>query len=348
MNYLETTNQPEIDPSSIVCVALAHNEALLLPEFLAHYRALGVTHFLFVNDRSTDETNTLLNQAEDVSVFTPREGSTYKDHKRFWRAELLDTYCDGKWCVVPDVDEHLVYRNMNTRALASVTQMLEREGANAVQATMIDMYSETPLDKTTYSGGGLAEAFPFFDGPEHHYRVLTPSRFQKKYATPDHMVIGGLRQRLFMPISISGNSWPERFFRNASNVEYGNAFQGNGRFKATLAKALVKSRLKSQILFNQTKVPLVRWKAGLFYYNGAHALSQPMVLSNENMGLLHYCVATGTLGFENKAARGEHANGSEYYRKMLQGDEARKSSPVFEGTRTYIDENSLGKFMGNH
>lgn len=348
MKYLTCDEPPQIEPADILCVALAHNEAVLLPEFLRHYRALGVTQFLFVNDRSTDATTEILNDARDVTVFTPVEGSTYKEHKRFWRAELLDTYCDGKWCVVPDVDEHLVYEGMKKRNLARVTKALEKKGENAVIATMIDMYSDMPVDHTTYTGGGLAKAFPFFDGPEYHYRILTPSRFRKKYPTPDHMVIGGLRQRLFMPIDILGKSWREKYFRKVSNVESGDAFTGGGRSKAAIAKTLVKSRLKRQILFNQTKVPLVRWKAGLFYYNGAHALSQSLTVSSESMGLLHYCVATGSMGFEQKAKRGEHANGSKYYHKMLLGSEARKSSPVFEGTKTYVDEKSLGGFVGKH
>lgn len=344
--YLHCANPPALTSSDILCVALAHNEAALLPEFLSHYRALGVSRFLIVNDRSTDGTDEILSQSEDVTVFTPCEGSTYKEHKRFWRAEILDQYGTGKWCVVPDIDEHLIFEGMGSRHLPDVVADLEREGAEAVQATMVDMYSDVPFNEARYTGGSLTEAFPFFDGPDHHFRLIAPRRFRKKYPTPDHMVFGGVRQRLFLPLDIYGNSWRERFFRGASTVNGGFGFRGASGLAAYAARALIKSRLKKRNLFNLTKVPLVRWRKGWFYYNGAHALSAPARLSREKMALLHFCFAAGSSGFEHKAARGEHANGSEFYQKMLHSDQARRSSPVFTGTEKYTSEKSLGSFIG--
>ncbi len=347
-NYLNCENPPTLNSSDILCVALAHNEALLLPEFLSHYRSLGVKQFLIVNDRSTDGTDDILSKSPDVTVFTPREGSTYKEHKRFWRAELLDQYCAGKWCVVPDIDEHLVFEGMENRRLPDVVSDLEAEGADAVQATMVDMYSDVPFNEAQYTEGSLTEAFPLFDGPAHHFRLIAPRRFRKKYPTPDHIVFGGVRQRLFMPLDICGKSWPERFFRRASTVNDGFGFKSKSGLIAHLARTLIKPRLEKRNLFNLTKVPLVRWRKGLFYYNGAHALSEPMNVSREKMALLHFCFASGSSGFEHKAERGQHAEGSRFYQEMLDSDKARRSSPVFKGTLEYISAKSLGSFIGRN
>lgn len=344
--YLNCTDQPSLDSSDIICVALAHNEGALLPEFLSHYRSLGVNQFLIINDRSTDGTGDILAHAEDVTVFTPRDGSTYKEHKRFWRAELLDQYGVGKWCVVPDIDEHLVFEGMGNRHLADVIADLENEGAEAVQATMIDMYSDVPFNEVQYTGGSMTDTFPLFDGPDYHFRLNAPRRFRKKYPTPGHIVFGGVRQRMFLPLDIFGNTWCERFFRRASTVNGGYGFPAKYGLAAHVARALIKPRLKKQNLFNLTKVPLVRWRKGLFYYNGAHALSEPAKLSREKMALLHFCFAAGHSGFEHKAARGEHANGSEFYQKMLHNEQARYSSPAFAGTKRYVSAKSLGAFIG--
>lgn len=344
--YLHCDGTPALNSTDIVCVALAHNEGPILPHFLSHYRNLGVNHFLIVDDRSTDNTAEILAGADDVTVFSPSKDSTYKEHKRFWRAELLDQFCAGKWCIVPDLDEHLVYNRMDDLRLPEIISNLEKEGAEAVQATMVDMYCDTPFNEILYEGGPLIEAFPLFDGPDHHFRLMSPRRFRKKYPTPDHIVIGGVRQRMFMPLHILGTSWRERFFRRVSSLGRMSGAKESNKAALLIARALIKPRLKRQKLFNQTKVPLVRWRKGLFYYNGAHALSENVKISKAKMALLHYCFASGPSGFEQKAARGEHTNGSEFYQKMLDGEQARQNSPVFEGTKKYVSESSLGSFLG--
>ena len=110
--YLQILSPLPSTQTNMPCVVLAHIEALILPEFLRHYRDIGVDRFFIVDDRSTDGSLDFLRAQPDVTIFTPVEGSTYRKDKRFWRAELLDTYCSGKWVVVPDVDEHLVYRGI--------------------------------------------------------------------------------------------------------------------------------------------------------------------------------------------------------------------------------------------
>ena len=46
--------------------ATIRDEAVRLPHFLDHYRALGVSHFLFVDNESSDGTLDLLRDAADV------------------------------------------------------------------------------------------------------------------------------------------------------------------------------------------------------------------------------------------------------------------------------------------
>ena len=49
---------------------MVYNEEWFLPHFLEHYRALGIRHFVFYDDESTDSTRELLLAQDDCTVAT--------------------------------------------------------------------------------------------------------------------------------------------------------------------------------------------------------------------------------------------------------------------------------------
>jgi hypothetical protein len=59
----------QIKPTDILAFSTVRNESLRLPFFLAHYRQLGVRHFFFVSNNSTDSTNDYLAAQPDVSLW---------------------------------------------------------------------------------------------------------------------------------------------------------------------------------------------------------------------------------------------------------------------------------------
>ena len=111
------------------CLVLTHNEGAVLVDFFRHYRAIGRMNFLVVDDRSDDGTFDFLMNQPDATIFRPKEGSNYAQHKREWRAILLDHFADDRWAIVPDVDEHLIWHDFETRSLHALLNDLESEGA---------------------------------------------------------------------------------------------------------------------------------------------------------------------------------------------------------------------------
>jgi len=64
-----------LQPDEIVLICVVRNEALRLPLFFTHYRKLGVTRFMVIDNDSTDDTPALLlaeptayRSSSDVSV----------------------------------------------------------------------------------------------------------------------------------------------------------------------------------------------------------------------------------------------------------------------------------------
>ena len=66
LQRLHGTRNPPQNCLPLICVA--KNELYFWPFFLAHYRSLGVGHFVVLDDHSTDESVDFLSTQPDVSV----------------------------------------------------------------------------------------------------------------------------------------------------------------------------------------------------------------------------------------------------------------------------------------
>jgi hypothetical protein len=342
--YLQSLSPLPQEQAKMPCVVLAHNELLILPEFLRHYREIGVDRFLIVDDHSTDGSLEFLRDQPDVTVFAPVEGSAYRKDKRFWRAELLDTYCSNKWVVVPDVDEHFVYKGIDDGLdLFELARNLEDEGAEALHAVMLDMYCDMPLQDHQYRGGRLIDQFPLFDGPDHYFRIAAPPRFRRKYPTPVAFAIGGMRQRLFEPLSVTVFSY--LVLRKFCDVSSQFSPIGLHKLLAILVRFSLGRFLKSAQIYNCSKIPFLKWENGNFFYGGAHAISKRIALSQKNAVVLHFKLASGVDGLHYVAQRGQHADGSKLYKRLLRQTAVLSTSPVFDGSNKYTSSASLGRLL---
>lgn len=179
-----------IRSDDILLFATMRNEARRLPEFMDHYRALGVRHFLIVDNDSSDGSADLLRGQGDVSLW--RATGSYRD-SRFgmdWLGALLFRHGIGHWCLTVDLDELLVYPGCQTRDLAELTADLASRRAEAMGALMLDLYPRGPLDRPDATEkAALTEQLPFFDAGPYRCRIQQPKR--------NRWVQGGPRERAF-------------------------------------------------------------------------------------------------------------------------------------------------------
>lgn len=179
-----------IRPADILCLATVRNEMLRLPQFLDHYRRLGVAAFLIVDNASTDGTALFLRSQPDVSLW--RAAGSYRG-ARFgmdWLGALLLRHGHGHWCLTVDADELLVYPDWDRRSLPQLTAHLDAARRPAMGAMMLDLYPQGPLDRAEAPPHApLPDQLPWFDPAPYRCRTLLPRR--------NRILHGGVRERAF-------------------------------------------------------------------------------------------------------------------------------------------------------
>lgn len=134
-----------LGPLDLPLVCTVRNSAPYLPAFLRHYRALGVTRFVFVDDRSDDGTAELLGAQGDVDLLRSNVSYAQSVFGRVWRDQLYERYGRGRWYVNVDADEFLLFPDCETRGLRDFIADLERAGRLRCLAPMLDLYPAGPL-----------------------------------------------------------------------------------------------------------------------------------------------------------------------------------------------------------
>jgi Glycosyl transferase family 2 len=337
MKSVRQVTQREIPEGGALCLALAHNEAPRVEDFLRHHRKLGVVHFLILDDNSTDRTADMLRDQEDVTLFAPVE-SSYRTHKVAWRSEILDAHANGRWVLVPDLDELLIFPFCDRRSLASFTAHLDREGAEAVFTPMIDMYADAPLTRALYwPGDSMLAAFPYFDA--EGYRLIPAKRkHSRQYPTPPLALYGGARERLFY----NGDRrrgrprWAVRRFGHLKRSMTPSFWERVGN---RLARIAARKKIRHPPLL-MSKIGLLKWRAGMRFSGGPHAVSTELPLSQSWGALLHFKFIDFAAQIAYKAERGQHCDEGAHY-KLLQAKGEFHRSPFYDGSRRYNDWRDL-------
>ncbi|WP_417723053.1 glycosyltransferase family 2 protein [Salipiger sp.] len=180
----------QIRSSDLLVFCTARNEGVRLPYFLKYYREMGVNHFFFVDNDSTDGSPDYLARQPDVSVWSTR--ASYK-RSRFgmdWINYLLRKHAHGHWALTVDPDEFFLYPFCDTRPLRALTDWLDASSIKSFSAMLLDMYPKGRIDGQPYqSGQNPLEIASWFDAG--NYTVSRNGRFGNLW------IQGGPRARAF-------------------------------------------------------------------------------------------------------------------------------------------------------
>lgn len=170
-NALELLSAPETveraRAAEVAVVAAMRNEMFMLPHFLSHYRKLGVESFLIADNVSDDGSREYLLEQPDVALFSVDTDYKLSHYGVAWQQALMAHFRLGKWSLVADADELLVWQRDQRQTLPELLATPEFETAEAARIFMLDMYPKGPLEEATFESGdpfaeaGFCDAEPF-------------------------------------------------------------------------------------------------------------------------------------------------------------------------------------------
>ncbi|KIC22152.1 MULTISPECIES: glycosyltransferase family 2 protein [unclassified Leisingera] len=183
-------NTRAIRPGDILLVCTMRNEQIRLPYFLQYYRGLGVNHFLFVDNGSTDGTTDYLQGMEDVSLWQTTASYRRAGFGIDWMNYLKRKYAHDHWVLVVDPDEFFIYPFCDTRPIRALTDWLDNSAIRSFSAMLLDVYPKGRIGEVPYQPGqNPLEIAHWFDSGNY-----TISR-NKEYG--NLWIQGGPRARVF-------------------------------------------------------------------------------------------------------------------------------------------------------
>ncbi len=180
-----------IKDKDILAVIILRNESFRIPYFLRYYRNLGVGHFIFIDNGSTDGLVDMLSGEPDCSIFYTEDSYKASKFGIYWANHILRRYGSGHWCLMLDPDEFLVYPYIETRSLRELTEFLEQNSKESFFSIMLDMYSDGYIEDAVYKPGqNPLEVCNWFDKTGYYQEEI-----KKNYG--EWWIRGGVRRRVF-------------------------------------------------------------------------------------------------------------------------------------------------------
>jgi hypothetical protein len=214
----------ELRSDGPVVFAIVRNEILRLPRFLAHYRALGASGFVIVDNHSTDGTRDLLHRQGDVFLYGTE---SHFRGKEAWLDCLFRRHGRNRWCVVADADELLVYADSPCVKLPDLCRYLEETGCNALHAILLDFYPAGPVSEVSYGSGQDYFRMEWFFDPFPSLQKA-PRHFFRGHGL-DYRFEGGSRKRVF-GVSACCSKFPLFRFTPGMFLTDGQHYLEAGRF----------------------------------------------------------------------------------------------------------------------
>jgi hypothetical protein len=184
-------------------VTVVRNEQLRLPDFIRHYKQMGIKCLHIIDNGSTDDTPKICAADSSITLWHTAASYAAAAYGQLWVGAIARQYGLGKWVLNVDGDEFFVYPDMDRYDVGDLQNWLANRGYRRVFAPLIDMYGAR-----LYGAGGerdhrpLLLQNPFFDGGadqgQHSYM------FEETPYGP--LLAGGPRNRVMS----AGN--PKKFY----------------------------------------------------------------------------------------------------------------------------------------
>ncbi len=133
----------DIAPDDVLAIVLVKDGGYYLSEFLAYYRSIGIRHFAFIDNGSTDDT--LERLASEPGVVVDQSTLPLAGYEDLLRAYPANTYGQDRWCLYVDMDEVFEFEGQKAHGIRALTSYMAAQGHTALVAQMLEMFPKAPL-----------------------------------------------------------------------------------------------------------------------------------------------------------------------------------------------------------
>jgi hypothetical protein len=180
-------------PDELLAICVVRNGGLYIHSFMEHHLSIGVKHFVFLDNGSTDDTTEKLSAWNNVTLL--QTDVPYKKYENTMKRYLAEKFSPGRWNLCVDIDERFNYPSANRLSLRDFLRYLAANHYTAVAAQMLDMFSERPLTGLkTVGDDPLVEKYPYYD-------ISAITKTEYVWSPPSNPAIkyyrGGIRKTVF-------------------------------------------------------------------------------------------------------------------------------------------------------
>lgn len=147
-----------------VVLCVIKNGVYHLESFFEHYLSLGVKHFVFLDNNSTDETVNFICSKPNTTLLQTK--LPFRRYEYLMREYLARTFGFGGWSLNVDIDEHFDFPFSQRVSLHSFLEYLNVNSYNAVVAYLLDMFGVEPIGTKSRSirqSRRVKDQFQFYD-----------------------------------------------------------------------------------------------------------------------------------------------------------------------------------------
>lgn len=142
-----------IRPDDVLLFSTFRNEGHRLEHFFDYYRALGINHFLMVDNDSDDGGAEFVAQQPDASLWHTAASYRSARYGVDWLNHLQRRFAHGHWTLTVDPDELFVFAYCDSRPIGALTDWLDETGVRSFPAMLLDLYPKGPLSAQSFSPG---------------------------------------------------------------------------------------------------------------------------------------------------------------------------------------------------
>ncbi len=143
LHHLHGPTELDVAPGEVVLIALVRNGGYYLDAFFRHYRAMGVQHFVFMDNGSTDDTLDRIRREKGTVI--DQCSLPLAKYEDLIRAYPANTYGQNRWCLYVDMDEIFDFEGRSAIGIKGLIRYLEVQGYTAFVAQMLEMFPKSSL-----------------------------------------------------------------------------------------------------------------------------------------------------------------------------------------------------------